>query len=452
LSACTGGQAKSETDTGDSFSTTRSDIIGIVVVPAEIIVPEGGEVRLQALALNEDRESYDITDVVDWTSVTASVADISNSLEQEGTVTGQATGVTSIHATLDGIQSSPSWVTVTDAELLRLGIYPSSVVVGVGSTVQLSAEATFADGRSSDASSQVRWITGNGSVATLGEGGVLEGVGLGDTEVVVEWNGVESDPIPVLVSDDVGAGAVDLTVDSLQGTINDGYLEINVDIRNSGDGVAEEFWVDLFVDPIIVPSYGDLPDTYYMVDYLGPGESTNVTFAASTPDSFHSFAVLLDSMEEVPEGNESNNLAAGDTTGASSVDGGESGSSTALANLSFKFVGGFSSETSTEFWVDVENTGDGPSNEFYIDVFFDDDFAIAPELYDEGTVYEYQPGIAPGEVVYTTLVVPLSCEDCGSWVMLDGFDFVEETNEDDNIAWYVHGGDWESISSTVDSN
>ena len=450
VAACSAGTPKGE-DTAESFAV-RSDIIGIVVVPAEIIVPEGSEVRLQALALNDERESYEITDAVEWMSSSSSVAEISNALEREGTVTGTTSGVTSIHAEFEGIESSPAWVTVTDAELLRLGIAPSSVIVGVGDTVQLSAEATFADGRSSDASSQVRWITDDGSVATMDDDGLLTGVALGDTTIVVEWNGVASDPIPVTVSDDAGEGSVDLTIDSLLGHIHDGYLEISIDIRNAGEGVAEAFWVDLFVDPIVTPTYGDLPDTYYLVDYLGPGESTNVTFVTGTPDSYHSFAVLLDSMEEQAESNESNNFGAGDTMGESSVGGSDGGTtaSDGLANLEFVYVGGFSSETTTEYWVDVKNSGTSPSSDFYVDVFFDGDFETMPELYDEGTVYEYQVGLAPEEVVYTTLEVPLACDSCGAWVVLDGFDFVEESDEDDNVAWYVQGQDWVLASPSLE--
>ena len=189
-----------------------------------------------------------------------------------------------------------------------------------------------------------------------------------------------------------------------------------------------------------------------LVDYLGPGESTNVTFVAGTPDSYHTFAVLLDSMEEQAESNESNNFGAGDTTGESSIDGddGDSGSPDGLANLEYVYVGGFSSETSTEYWVDVKNSGTVPSDDFYIDIFFDGDVETVPELYEEGSVYEYQFGLAPDEVVYATLEVPLTCESCGAWVMLDGFDFVEESNEDDNLAWFQTGGDWFVLTAATE--
>jgi hypothetical protein len=441
LSACTSGLLpKAIEDTG-GFVSPSSDVVGIVVVPAEVIVPEGTEIHLQALALNSERESFDVTDVVEWSIGSTTVAEVSNALAREGILTGQSTGVTSVHAEFDGVQSSPSRITVTDAELVRLGISPASVLIGVDDTIQLHAEATFADGSSSNASSQVRWITGNGSIVTLSEGGVLKAVDEGVTTVVIEWNGVESDPIEVTVTNDLDTSGVDLVIDGVHGDIAGGYLEIVADVRNAGTGVAEAFWVDLFVDPVITPSYGDLPNTYYMVDYLGPGESTSVTFSTSTPESAHEFGVLLDSMQEVFETEEYNNYAAG-TTEEGAAGGGETPASSDLPDLEFFFVSGFSTDTTTEFWVDVRNNGDATSESFYIDVFFDSSIDTPPALYEDGTVFEYQSGVGVGEVVYATLEVAESCESCGSWIMLDGYDFVEESDEDDNLFWYEMGDTW----------
>jgi len=455
VSACTAGLLpKAVEDTG-GFVSPASDVVGIVVVPAEVIVPEGTEVRLQALALNGDRESFDMTDVVDWKSGSTSVAEVSNALAREGTLMGQSTGVTTVHAEFDGIESSPAWITVTDAELVRLGISPTTVAIDRGNSIQLHAEATFADGRSSDASSQVRWITGDGSVVILSDGGVLEAVNYGETTVTIEWNGVESDPISVLVTDDLDTSGVDLVIDGLHGKIEGGYLEIVADVRNNGTGTAEAFWVDLFVDPVITPSYGDLPSTYHMVDYLGPGESTGVTFSTSTPVSSHSFGVLVDSMQEVAETEEYNNYAAGETDGSSTSgddDGdGDSTSPTSLPNLEFSFVGGFSTETTTEFWVDVRNSGSVTSGSFYIDLFFDSSVDSPPGLYEDGSMYEYRSGVGAGEVSYATIEISEACGACGTWIMLDGYDFVPESNEDDNLAWYVMGETW-TLPTSPDSD
>ena len=104
-------------------------------------------------------------------------------------LTGQTPGVTAVHAEVDGIRSSPTWVTVTDADG-SVGHFAIRSVGAAWRAVQLQAEATFADGQSSDASSQVRWITEDGTVATLDGNGLLEAVSSGTTSVYIEWNGV----------------------------------------------------------------------------------------------------------------------------------------------------------------------------------------------------------------------------------------------------------------------
>jgi hypothetical protein len=92
--------------------------------------------------------------------------------------------------------------------------------------------------------------------------------------------------------------------------------------------------------------------------------------------------------------------------------------------------------------VDVRNNGDATSESFYIDVFFDSSIDSPPGLYEDGTVFEYQTGVGVGEVVYATLEVAESCESCGSWILLDGYDFVEESDEDDNLTWFEIGDVW----------
>ena len=78
-----------------------------------------------------------------------------------------------------------------------------SVTVAQGESVQLSVDATFSDGSISDASSQVRWIVGDGTVAQFDGEGLLEGISLGSTTVRVEWDGVSSDAVPVQVVEEV---------------------------------------------------------------------------------------------------------------------------------------------------------------------------------------------------------------------------------------------------------
>lgn len=415
-----------------------SDILGIVVTPDEVIVPVGSAVQLEALGLNQERQTVDLTDAVEWASESPSVATVSNELSEEGQLYGMQAGTATIYADFDGVQSAPARITVTEADLVRLSVTPGSVTVGVGDTLQLSAEASFSDGSSSTANGQVRWITGDGSVAVLTGDGMLTGQGLGVTQVHAEWKGVQSDPINVQIVEEVAQVDADLVINAVYGGIDDGTLEIIIDLQNLGSDPVGGFWVDVFLDPETTPEPGDFPDAYHMVDYVGAQSSTTVTFMAATPRDRHDFTVLVDSLNAIGETDETNNRATGNTDG--DVGPGGSGDPVALANLAFEYAGGFSTETETEYWIDVVNEGTVPAAPFYIDLFFDRMPTEEPEGDEDGDMWKFVPGLGAGETSYQTMVVDSACFECGSWLLIDGYDLVEESNESDNTAYVVLDG------------
>jgi hypothetical protein len=440
LCACGSGLKQAKVQVEEEWvSTSGGDILGIVVTPDEVIVPVGTTIQLEALGLKDTRETVELTDAVDWSSSSPSVAAISNSLSNEGTLTGVSSGVSTIVADFGGLGSAPARITVTDAGLERLAITPGSLTVGLWDTVQLSAEATFSDGSSSDASGQVRWITADGSIVQLSGDGELEGAGLGLTTVTVEWNGVVSDPVSVEVIDEVQVSEVDLYYDWVVGVVDDGNFEVMVSIFNDSDTVVSDIWLDLFVDPGYTPVIGDWPDWYHQIEYLGAGESTTVTMSASTDASSHDFALLLDSLDTVTELNESNNLYEGSTEdeGGSAGGGSTGGGDDALSNLSITYVGGYSDGSQTEYWIDVTNSGEGFAGAFYVDVFHDAALSDEPELYSDGDAYQFvEDGLSAGETTYITLVVEEPCDDCSAWVMVDGYNMVVEADESDNTVYY----------------
>jgi hypothetical protein len=428
-------QPKVTVEEDEWVSPDDGDILGIVVTPDLVIVPVGSSIQLEALGLKDTRETISLTDAVAWASSDALVATISNDLGQEGMLVGESAGVTTISADFGGLGSAPARITVTDAGLERLAITPGALTVGLWDTVQLSAEATFSDGSSSDASSQVRWITGDGSVLQLSGSGELEATGLGATTVRAEWNGVASESVDVEVVTSVDASSADLYFDWVSGVIDDGIFEVMVSIHNDSDAPVYDIWLDLFVDPDYTPGYGDWPDWYHQVEYLGPNESTTVVMSASTSASVHTYALLLDSLQMVPETNESNNLYEGSTD---DFVGSGGGGSDLLPNLEISYVGGVSGLEETEYWVDVTNNGEGSSSSFYVDVFHDLDESEEPLSFADGDAYQFfDGGLAAGQTEYITLFVDATCDACGAWVVVDIYDMVEESNESDNSRFYA---------------
>jgi hypothetical protein len=55
-------------------------------------------------------------------------------------------------------------------------------------------------------------------------------------------------------------------------------------------------------------------------------------------------------------------------------------------------------------------------------------------------MWKFIPGLGAGETTYQTMVVDSECFECGSWLMIDGYDLVEESNESDNTEYVVLDG------------
>jgi hypothetical protein len=157
--------------------------------------------------------------------------------------------------------------------------------------------------------------------------------------------------------------------------------------------------------------------------------------SASTSASVHTYALLLDSLQMVPETNESNNLYEGSTD---DFVGSGGGGSDLLPNLEISYVGGVSGLEETEYWVDVTNNGEGSSSSFYVDVFHDLDESEEPLSFADGDAYQFfDGGLAAGQTEYITLFVDATCDACGAWVVVDIYDMVEESNESDNSRFYA---------------
>ena len=123
----------------------------------------------------------------------------------------------------------------------------------------------------------------------------------------------------------------------------------------AGSGI----WIDLFVDKDFEPTYGDWPDWYHMVEYIGPNESTTVTFSASTSAARHDYAVLIDSMQAVMGNRRGSQPRAKRSADGGAEGGGEPVTPGGTPNLAgITYVGGFSSDGTTEYWIDVANGGD----------------------------------------------------------------------------------------------
>jgi hypothetical protein len=401
-------------------------LLGILVSPQDVIVPLGGDVQLYATGLYDDRSSRDLTAFVEWRSSEMGVVEVSNQLDKEGVLHGSTTGQAQIEAVMYGIVSVPVRVMVTDADLVGLTLEPNSISLEKGQTLQLAAVAAYSDGGRGDATTQVRWVTSDGTVATLSASGILEAVGKGDAEIYAKMGDVTSAIVPVEV---INSGVADLYVQDLTLEPGDGGFTASVRIGNKGTAAATGFFIDLFLNPSSSPKMGDLGDKYGMVEYIAPGESAAGTFTFDVADGTHNLVVLIDSEQSVEESNNGNNWESESVTvGGSAANSGP--------NLTVSYFDYTVSGDTVYYFVDITNTGGEDVGEFLVDLFFDN--ISPPKLYDDGEEWVSVDSLGAGETTYADFSIPVSdledvCTYCWSWVMVDGYDQVVETDENDNV-------------------
>jgi len=400
-------------------------LVGILLSPDPVIVPIGGNAQLVATGLLDERETIDMTALVSW-EVDGAYVQVSDALDEEGLLDGISEGSASISAVYGDIESPWISVQVTDAQLERLSVDPDSVSAGVGDQIKLSATATFSDGATGDVSSQVRWITGDAGVAIIESDGQMSAVGEGSTSIEVKWDEVSAPSVSVSVSS--GGGTPDISIASVSGEIAGGYLDLSVQLANTGAASATDFWVDVFVDPSGTPSSDDIGTDYSWVSYVGADSTTTLEFSIYTGSGSHSIWVLADTADDVDESNESNN-----SFSTTVSDGGSSGGNG--PDLTISYFDYSTDETAIYYYIDVLNDGDETAEKFYVDLFLDE--SAAPTIPAYGDTWALLSSLGAGETLYADFVVYEWCHWCWSYAVVDSLDSVNESNESNNVAGYL---------------
>ena len=420
LTGCGSPGRETEDDDGTSGDAGGDlDVLGILVTPDDLVVPTGEQVQLRVTGLLPDHDSVDLTASVAWSVDDDSVATVSDGLDEEGLLRALAAGVTSLRAAYGDVRSPDVRVQVTNAELERLSVAPARVDLAVGASVELAATATFSDGSTGDFSSQVRWVTDDPAVARFGEGARLDAAAVGETVVRAAFEGHDSDAVPVVV---VAAPAPNLTISAASGTIEGGILDLDVTVRNTGTTGASDFWVDVFVDPGSAPEVGDIGEDFALVPYAGADSTASVSFQVPVAVGDHEVVVFVDTNDDVEEVDELDNQLTATLAGGATPSG---------PDLAVSYFDYLSDGVSVLWAVDVVNQGDEDADWFYVDLFIDQ--PAAPVLYDDGDAYTTIDGIAAGDVDFADFDVEVVCAGCVSWVLIDGYDMVYESDEDNNI-------------------
>ena len=175
---------------GTSLIVGPSKLKWITITPGDTIIAKGQQVQFAAEGRYTDT-TRDITSSVEWVSSNPSAA----AIDSRGLATGVTPGdSTQITAKLWEERSAPSVLTVEEKKLEGIIIVPESPVIALGDSLQFRAVLSFTDGDTTITRTAVSWHSTDSTVAEIDTTGLVISKKKGNTTIIAERSGVESDP------------------------------------------------------------------------------------------------------------------------------------------------------------------------------------------------------------------------------------------------------------------
>ncbi|WP_196774597.1 Ig-like domain-containing protein [Vibrio campbellii] len=162
------------------LTITNAVIEEVVLTPKTAVIPSGRTQQYQLTGRYSDGNESTITTGVSWSSSDTAKATITPG----GLATGAVPGVVSITAEFEGFKDSGE-LTITQAVLEEISIFPESVQLNKGGSQQLKVTGTFSDGSTREITDGISWSSPNTSVVTVSDSGIVTGVSAGEPVAVV---------------------------------------------------------------------------------------------------------------------------------------------------------------------------------------------------------------------------------------------------------------------------
>lgn len=178
---------------------TDATLTALALLPTQYNLPLGSQQQAHAVGTFSDKSVREVTASVAWSIGDPSIATVNAG----GNVSSLAKGQTQLSAALLGLVASAQ-VTVTDATLAQLLVFPVSAVLPAGLTAQLFATGVYSDNTLHDVTAQATWTSSSDAVATAsndaGSRGLVTGVTQGTAQVTAALGAVTSNPSTVQVT------------------------------------------------------------------------------------------------------------------------------------------------------------------------------------------------------------------------------------------------------------
>jgi len=312
-----------------NVTVTEADLVGITVSPSPIVAEIGQKIQLVADAAWSDGSRGDAAGQVRWITDDGSVAQI----ESGGILTASGAGSTSIHADLGGLSSEDVEVTVLANASADLTISDLALEGGESEfTATVSVKNRGAAGASDfwvdlfldpasapttdDVGEDFNHVDYVGPDETVqvtftmeaGEGehtvwayADIDGL----TDESNTGNNTASGTVTVGAS---AGGGPNLQVSFFDFWYYEGTLYYWVDVLNAGGEDSGAFYVDLFYDQSSAPDITDTGDQFERVSALAAGATEYLSFEVEQECDWCWSWVTLDSLEEIDETHEDDNI------------------------------------------------------------------------------------------------------------------------------------------------
>lgn len=159
-------------------------IESISVTPPAPSLAAGTSVSLVATAMLSDKTTRDVTTQVTWSSSDTSKVTVNAA----GGVRGVAKGGATVRATLAGLEAMTT-ITITDAVLTGLQVGPTTPMLAVGLTQQMTATGIFSDGTNQNLTAMATWTSSAAAVAPVSAAGLVTATTTGDATITAMFGG-----------------------------------------------------------------------------------------------------------------------------------------------------------------------------------------------------------------------------------------------------------------------
>lgn len=162
----------------DAITVVAPSLTSIAIAPASPSIPKGESQQLTATGTYSDGSTQDISSQVTWSDSAVTIASVSST----GLVAAQTVGASNITATLGSVSASDT-ITVGPPVVVSIAVTPAKSSITQIDTEQMRATGTFSDGSKQNITQTVTWATGDLSIASVNNSGLLTPGQVGATTI-----------------------------------------------------------------------------------------------------------------------------------------------------------------------------------------------------------------------------------------------------------------------------